>query len=765
MVAAAVIWGFQVALITELLSFAHLYSLLPVILSWVAASAATMALHRKFSVDCCSFTATPPEGGFRLDAAGPLAGVFWAFAGVIFFLTFLVAVIAPPNTSDALAYHMPRVIYWFMHGTVAFFPAEDYHRLVQSPFAEYTMLLTYLLSFGDRFVNLVQWFGFAWSAVAAAGIARSFGGAAATQALAAFVVAVIPSAILQATGAKNDCYLALWVLAACFAMLRFKETSAPFWLMISGASLGLALLTKNTALLFVPFLLASVVLTFSKQLQSQARRLAPAFAILALLIVSPHWVRTYSLSGSPFGFASAYGKEAYRFRNDNLSPSSIAANVLRNASLHIVTPSKEWNRKFEGILKSTMIAIGADPDDPAAVWTGYKFQIPDLQRHEALTGNQLHFLFALLAACFVFRHRKEEQSRTLLYYTVGLLLAALAFSAALRWQPWHTRLHLTLFVAATPLIAVAAARALPLAATAIGAGLLLICAAPMMTENPPRQLLTAGGIFDLSRDDLYFFEQPELRVPYKDTAAFLMGQSCRQIGIDSSVDSSARRMEYPLMALLRAGDRKFELQETGVDNLSQSLPNFATAKPCAIVCLGCARDAKKLTLYAGYHGAVKTFFDQVVFTSEGVAATPAVAAAAAPSPQPSAPAPACEARLSDGWYDREIQGPDWWAWTKAQGTITIDLDHAATLQLNGEILSMPRPNEIAASLSDGTTKTLKADGQLDYKVKLEKGRSVLRFKSQKEGIQPKGDPRTLAIGFRDLVIQDTKSAEACRIVF
>src|ERR1017187_3380327 len=84
------------------------------------------------------------------------------------------------------------------------------------------------------------------------------------QAFAALFCATLPNGILQASGAKNDSLLALWLVCLLYFTAR---RNAPF----AGLAFRLALATKATAYLFAPPMLAILVLYRPPSLRTMLR--------------------------------------------------------------------------------------------------------------------------------------------------------------------------------------------------------------------------------------------------------------------------------------------------------------------------------------------------------------------------------------------------------------------------------------------------------------------------------------------------------------
>lgn len=587
------LFGCAAALLTESLSTESWLRPGPVLGAWLVLAAAALAVARR---------RPEPMSPLPKAAAGEwlMAAAIVAVAAITLFISLL----SPPNSADAMAYHMPRVVYWAQAGNVRFFPTVYYNQISQPPLAEYWMLHTWLLSGGDHFVNLVQWIGFFGSAVAVSLIARELGASPRGQAFAALFAATLPNGILQATGAKNDALLALWIAAMAYFAIRWRRAGGRQDLVGASLALALAVFTKATAWLFAPPLLLVL-------LGRRLPRAAPAMAIAVLLINGPQFVRNEQLSGSPFGYDSAQGDGFFRWRNERFGWRETASNITRNLSEQLGARSQRWNRGVYDAVVRAHRAIGISPDDPATTWPWTRFEPPRNPNHEANTANRWHLLALVLVLGWTLAARRWNLALFLAALGAGFVL----FSFYLKWQLYLARLFLPLFVIGAAAAGAAFDRLRPSAFQALLALFLLNNTRPFLFENWVRPLKGPRSVLRTSRENNYFADM----TPWHNREAFFRAANllaplpCGVIGLDIS----EFQLEYPAQALLRARKPGVRFVHTGVHNASSRYAANQPAQPCAVLCLDCAGKSAKIQLYSGPFGPPAQAGTFLVFAAQG----------------------------------------------------------------------------------------------------------------------------------------------------
>ncbi len=453
--------------------------------------------------------------------------------------TLLTAVLAAPNNYDSMTYHLPRVMHWVQDGSVAHYPTHIDRQITQNPGAEFLLTQVYLLTGSDRWLNLVQWGGMLGSVAGCSWIAGLLGAGRKGQLGAALAVATLPVSILQATSTQNDYVVTLALVALVAFTLEGRQrrgmAADAAWI---GLSAGLVLLAKGTAYFFLLPVLAWWA-------WSARRHLWPAAAVVVVAVIAinaGHWWRNQAVFGSPIG-------NSYGMRNERLGLQPLAANLGRNAALHLRTPSLALNRKFEAGVRWAYARLGWDLDDPAlTLGAGFPFELSDRYHrctHEDYSANFGHLLVLVLGLVAMPFWRRLWWTRSQWAYATVVAAMALLFCGVLRWQIWGTRLHLPVFVLAAPLLGIWLGNLPRWAGGMLVAGLALYGGFFVVQNDSHRLLGPPSNVFRTSRIEQYFFNRPPLQAPMVEVARLLAERHIQRIGLMMEGNS----WEYPLWPL------------------------------------------------------------------------------------------------------------------------------------------------------------------------------------------------------------------------
>lgn len=496
-----------------------------------------------------------------------------------------IAVWAPPNTWDAMTYHMARVAHWMQNASLENYPTHEPRQLYLQPGAEIAILHLQLLSGGDHFAALVQWASMVGALVGTSLIAHGFGAKRLGQLGASIFAASLPIGILQSTSTQDDYVVAFWLVCAAVFGLRITRTSssAPMgWTLAAafGASSGLALLTKATAYLF---LLPIGVWVAVHVLRTQRLRAIGPLALAAALALALN-VGFYARSRTIFAAADDGNPNVYYtyYWNDALSPSLLASNIIRDLGVNLIaTPLLPLNQATERASTTLHGWLGVDPADPRTTWLSETFsaRAVGLAFDENFASNPAHLVLLVGALGMVWLQRRRLPA-ALGWYALALTVGFGLFSAVLRWQPWHSRLELPLFVLGAPVVGVVVERLVPRLSVPLSV-VLLASMLPWIVYNQARPLIGPRSIVWVSREAQYFTNQPWLRPSYLGAVEFLSARGCGRIGV-----LLGDWWEYPLWALLwEAAPGPVDVEDVVVDNATAALPGGpgAAFQPCALL--------------------------------------------------------------------------------------------------------------------------------------------------------------------------------------
>ncbi len=464
-----------------------------------------------------------------------------------------VACIAAPNTWDSMTYHLPRILHWLAHGSVAFYETGNFRQNYNPPAAEYFLLQAFALTGSDRFVNLLQW-AFGIGAAVAVSLLTSYANKAlAAQLFGALFFLTVPMVILQSTSTQVDLVFSFWVIGTVYFGIRAMETKQWLYVALVGVSVGMAVLSKG----FLVAILIPFFLWFGARalLLDRFRGLLKMAAImLVAALVFAGW--------------------AWRIQRAGPLPEATQSLMLRDHSMACIISNTVKNAASECLINCRPVAdacaqgvaaihrlLGLQFDDPRT--TGGPISHMLLLTHyadEDYAGNLWHLVLVAVCVVWAFFLRGPH----LRAYAVCVLLSAILFCAMVKWQPWINRFHVSLFVLAAPLAAAVLGR--HRRAIVLVSGLLVVLSVPYLFANHTRPLVGARNILSVPRNEQYFWKSPWLAASYWNAVAFIGQNGCRDVGLILQFDD----WEYPLWALTR--DDKIRFRHVMVRNGVAAMP-------------------------------------------------------------------------------------------------------------------------------------------------------------------------------------------------
>jgi hypothetical protein len=604
---AATIWGVLTAGVTEILSLFHGLTWWGLAVSWTLINLVSLLFVVRLRPGLRSLFA---QARSALASMNDLDVALLAGAFVIVAAVGLIAIVSPPNTWDAMTYHMPRIVHWLQNRNIRFYATNEFRQLQSPPWAEYAILQLHGLSGSDRFDNLVQWFSLLGSAIGASLVAQTLNADVRGQVLALVLAVTIPQGILEASGAGNDCVAAFWLVAALYFALSFRNDPGLRNSLLLGFALGLGCLTKATTFVLAPPLVAVALFAWPQRSIWKYSKNLIVVVTLALILNSGHFFRNQQLFHSVLGPSAQAPPNGFKVTNDVIGLLPTLSNVLRNLALHAGTPSGFLNRKAEAVIGGFLRALGQNPDDPRTTWDFTRFQVVGPSLHEAFAGNPLDAGLILAVCVLLLWHSTSQESKLALSLAAALVASFVAFCAVFKWQPWHTRLHLPLFVVWAGIVGSVLIRYLPRVAAGVVGITLLLAATPDVFANKIRPLIALDGasIFTLPRTDLYFDDRRPLLSTYPAAAQFTLARRCDEIGLHLSSD----QYEYPLHVLLGNVSGSRRIRNVNVANASSLLTEVRNAPVTCVICPECAPGKPGWDSLVQMFGSPKLFGDVAV---------------------------------------------------------------------------------------------------------------------------------------------------------
>ena len=579
---SAIVWGVLVAGITEFLSsirflnFSGIFAFwlwLDLILGFIVVKKVRL---KNFSVN------------FQNLTIHPFLTLLLTSVAFITLTVGLIAVVAPSNNVDSLDYHLPRVAHWIQNRSVEHYPTSYTPQLYSAPWSGFAVMHLQILSGGDRFANLVQWFSMVGSLIGVSLIAKQLGGDLRGQVFSVVLCATIPVGILHASNAKDTYVVAFWLVCFVYYVVSTKnEKISGNHILKMSASLGLAIFSKGTGYIYgLPFFIWFVLMDVQRDRRQVFKHIF-AMAAVIVLINSGHYLRNIELFGAP---TSTY---PYKWSPDAYGIPIFISSIVKNASLHMAIPLDFISiDALEKAIHKLHEILGLDINDPRNTFaTDFNLQVL-IPTFEDTAGNPIHFWLLLLAAVVCLSSRNLRSNKYLVSYLTTILCSFLLFCLLIKWQMWHSRLHLPLFVLISPFIGIVISNKYHKNIANIIMIILIQTSLIYVLLNDFRPLLGEQNIFTTNRIDRYLRPVRNDKNDYINAAKFVTQTECKNIGLSLSA------MEYPWWILLNEYHQVSRIEHINVKNKSsvkyRSYPynNFI---PCAIISVGSAQSEEIYT--------------------------------------------------------------------------------------------------------------------------------------------------------------------------
>ena len=561
---AAVIAASVLTLITECLSLVQQFSFYPLMIAWslLALFAGLMAFNAGGKAPVW------PSAGLKNWALSEKISL-----GIIVFIcgvTAITAAVGAPNTWDSMTYHLSRVEHWIQDRTVAFYPTNIIRQLYITPWVEFAIAHLRILGCGDAAANFVQWAAMAGSLTGVSLIAGQLGAGRTGQLMAAAVAATLPMGILQAVSTQTDYVCSFWLVVFVFFIIEARRTFALVNIIAAGLSLGLAFLTKGNSYIFaVPFLVwylgAGLRQHFPKCLLGSLLMIS-----LALAINGGQYIRNAQTFGSPTWTSVPLTNGAFDLK-------ILWVNVLKNTSIHLATPLMDVNANMQQAMTKAARSFGADINDPRSTFD-QDFSITSTSFDEDYAGNFLHAIaFAVIFVLLWFYRGPEGKIRP---YALSVLSCFLLFCLIVRYQPWHSRFHLPLFILFCPVAGAVLERTLKQKSIILGL-LFLLGAMPWLLVNHQHPWFGHRSIWNVPRPAQYFYKHADMAIPVVGITNDLKSMHCKQVGLLLGEDT----WEYPWWVFMSG--KGVRIEHVSVNNPSSSLKYpLGDFQACAVIVSG-----------------------------------------------------------------------------------------------------------------------------------------------------------------------------------
>jgi hypothetical protein len=525
----------------------------------------------------------------------PTRTLYSAGLGLGLFLG-VISLQAPTFVWDCKSYHVPRILAWAQNKSLRPFPTSDIRRVAYDPGAEIAATTLYLLDGSDQPINLVSWFSVVNAAILASFGAELILGLFAERtgrewpaeksrlagAFAFVMVLTIPEGLIQAISTENDSVAAMWNLSlVCMTILVLRNPKNLSYIVALGLSLALGVCTKVTTFISAaPFLSGAFALLACRRFYQPALKLAAVVAVSVTVINAPWLTRNYMVFRHFLGPPNLSAENV----NPSFGLNRDVANIIRNLSIYTSTPSAKVTETLNDLARALIACTGRPADDPTCI---VPYQDLNHATHYTMPGaasvengdgfGDIHAWLILagflVLAAFPLRN-------ALGFYAVGVCLGFVLSCVYLRWHPWLFRYHITYFVLALPVVAIALVSVARSAVIVFLAFLCVVNAGLVLGFNT--QYPISAPFLNVTREQHQFGSNLQLHDSYIALAEDVIGLGCTNV----LLRCETYHFDYGLWVCLRNRGFKGAIQEFLVPNDTARVGDWEVTLRTAMVFIG-----------------------------------------------------------------------------------------------------------------------------------------------------------------------------------
>lgn len=387
---------------------------------------------------------------FKFNGAMPKFNTLNTIVVFIFLLLIIQSLVYPPNNYDAMTYHMARLPNWLANHSLRHYATNIYRQLYQPPLSSIILLHVNVLSGSDIFSNLLQVFFLYVLLRTLIQIGVLLG--VRQIANIPLILITIPAVVLQASSVTNNIIEASFVAIALLYAIKLRNEMGVIGFLVLGVSAGMSILTKGTAYLFVVpiFIFCGIDTLVSRSFIKKASLLFLS-GVLALGINVCHYQRNYQLTGSFLGTDPA---EKQMYSNQDMSISRFCSNSIKNIGNHLGPyPLSIYT---ESAIYKTHDLLGIPINGNGVNFNNFDYHVTASPNTEDNAPNLIHILLMIFSFAFIIIEifRRKIRIKDSLVFILGIVvLQFVFFNIFLKWQPWHSRNHIAMFVEFVPILA------------------------------------------------------------------------------------------------------------------------------------------------------------------------------------------------------------------------------------------------------------------------------------------------------------------------